>query len=63
MQVCRYAQAGNCDMGRYDATEGVNWLIPMLKGEQYMLHRNAFLRTLYYVALFAHKYISVSVSV
>lgn len=31
VQVCRYAQAGNCDMGRYDATEGVNWLIPMLK--------------------------------
>ncbi|KAL7529682.1 hypothetical protein ACHAWF_003079, partial [Thalassiosira exigua] len=31
VQVCRYAKAGNCEMGAYNATEGVNWLIPMLK--------------------------------
>ena len=29
-QVCRYAKAGNCDMTRFDATEGENWLTPML---------------------------------
>ncbi|KAL3815402.1 hypothetical protein ACHAXA_011520 [Cyclostephanos tholiformis] len=31
VQVCRYAKAGNCDMTRYNSTEGENWLIPMLK--------------------------------
>ena len=30
VQVCRYARAGNCDMGRYNATFGRNWLPPML---------------------------------
>lgn len=30
IQVCRYARAGNCNMGRYDAKEGDNWKIPML---------------------------------
>lgn len=30
VQVCRYSRAGNCDMGRYNATEGKNWLPPML---------------------------------
>ncbi|KAL7439291.1 hypothetical protein ACHAXH_004638, partial [Discostella pseudostelligera] len=31
VQVCRYARAGNCDMTRFNATEGENWLTPMLK--------------------------------
>lgn len=30
IQVCRYAKAGNCDMSRFDATNGENWLTPML---------------------------------
>lgn len=30
IQVCRYARAGNCDMGRYNSTVGKNWLGPML---------------------------------
>ena len=30
VQVCRYAKAGNCNMGSFNATEGVNWLEPML---------------------------------
>jgi hypothetical protein len=30
LQVCRYAKAGNCQMGKYNVTEGDNWLIPML---------------------------------
>ncbi|KAL7465485.1 hypothetical protein ACHAXS_005808 [Conticribra weissflogii] len=30
VQVCRYARAGNCDMGRYNSTQGKNWLPPML---------------------------------
>ncbi|KAL3800336.1 hypothetical protein HJC23_003632 [Cyclotella cryptica] len=30
IQVCRYAKAGNCQMGKYNVTEGDNWLIPML---------------------------------
>eukprot|EP00970_Alexandrium_tamarense_P009127 scaffold1803_cov195-Alexandrium_tamarense.AAC.3 len=32
IQVCRYARAGNCDMGRYNATApgSKNWLPPML---------------------------------
>ena len=52
-QVPRMRRDGEGLPWSYNATEGVNWLIPMLKGE---LHRNAFLRTFYYVALFAHKY-------
>lgn len=31
-QVCRYARAGNCDMSRFNATAGKNWLAPMLAG-------------------------------
>jgi len=31
IQVCRYARAGNCDMGRFNATVGNNWLPPMLE--------------------------------
>lgn len=30
VQVCRYGRAGNCDMEHYNATEGENWLQPML---------------------------------
>ena len=30
VQVCRYAKAGNCNMGSFNASEGVNWLEPML---------------------------------
>ena len=30
IQVCRYAKPGNCQMGKYNVTEGENWLIPML---------------------------------
>mmetsp|Transcript_29206 Transcript_29206/g.58536 ORF Transcript_29206/g.58536 Transcript_29206/m.58536 type:complete len:820 (+) Transcript_29206:196-2655(+) len=30
VQVCRYGRAGNCDMSHYNATEGENWLSPML---------------------------------
>ncbi|EJK68903.1 hypothetical protein THAOC_09884 [Thalassiosira oceanica] len=30
VQVCRYAKAGNCNMGSFNATDGVNWLEPML---------------------------------
>lgn len=30
VQVCRYSRAGNCNMGKYDATKGDNWKIPML---------------------------------
>lgn len=30
IQVCRYARAGNCNMGHFDATVGDNWKIPML---------------------------------
>ena len=30
IQVCRYARAGNCDMGHFDSTVGDNWKIPML---------------------------------
>ena len=30
IQVCRYARAGNCNMGQYQATVGDNWKIPML---------------------------------
>jgi hypothetical protein len=33
IQVCRYARAGNCQMGKYNVTEGDNWLIPMLADE------------------------------
>jgi hypothetical protein len=29
----RYVRAGNCDMARHDATEGENWLTPMLMGK------------------------------
>jgi len=31
IQVCRYARAGNCDMARFEATIGRNWLPPMLE--------------------------------
>jgi len=30
VQVCRYGRAGNCDMKRFDSTNGENWLVPML---------------------------------
>eukprot|EP00581_Thalassiosira_minuscula_P011609 CAMPEP_0183715234 /NCGR_PEP_ID=MMETSP0737-20130205/9549_1 /TAXON_ID=385413 /ORGANISM="Thalassiosira miniscula, Strain CCMP1093" /LENGTH=689 /DNA_ID=CAMNT_0025944323 /DNA_START=19 /DNA_END=2088 /DNA_ORIENTATION=+ len=30
VQVCRYGRAGNCDMKRYNSTQGENWLEPML---------------------------------
>jgi len=30
IQVCRYARAGNCNMGYYQATDGDNWKTPML---------------------------------
>ncbi|EJK65050.1 hypothetical protein THAOC_14153 [Thalassiosira oceanica] len=30
VQVCRYSRAGNCDMKRFNSTEGENWLVPML---------------------------------
>ncbi|KAL9190535.1 hypothetical protein ACHAXT_000241 [Thalassiosira profunda] len=30
VQVCRYARAGNCEMARFEATTGENWLPPML---------------------------------
>mmetsp|Transcript_1008 Transcript_1008/g.1833 ORF Transcript_1008/g.1833 Transcript_1008/m.1833 type:complete len:618 (+) Transcript_1008:333-2186(+) len=30
MQVCRYAKAGNCSMGKYDSEEGNNWMTPMM---------------------------------
>ena len=33
-QVCRYARAGNCNMGYYyNATTGTNWMTPMLADE------------------------------
>ena len=31
IQVCRYARAGNCDMGRYNAKISDNWKVPMLQ--------------------------------
>lgn len=31
IQVCRYARAGNCNMGQYKATIGDNWKVPMLQ--------------------------------
>ena len=30
LQVCRYAKAGNCQLGKYNASDGDNWLVPML---------------------------------
>eukprot|EP00804_Cyclotella_cryptica_P030575 CCRYP_014848-RA/>CCRYP_014848-RA protein AED:0.02 eAED:0.02 QI:700/1/1/1/1/1/2/62/375 len=30
MQVCRYAKAGNCMMGKYSSEEGDNWMKPMM---------------------------------
>ena len=30
MQVCRYAKAGNCMMGKYDSSKGNNWMKPMM---------------------------------
>ncbi|KAL7481736.1 hypothetical protein ACHAW6_007406 [Cyclotella cf. meneghiniana] len=30
MQVCRYAKAGNCEMGLYDSEVGDNWMKPMM---------------------------------
>ena len=33
IQVCRYARAGNCNMGRYQANIGQNYLNPMLMDE------------------------------
>ncbi|KAL3798266.1 hypothetical protein HJC23_000180 [Cyclotella cryptica] len=30
VQVCRYARAGNCNMGKYNPGTGDNWKIPML---------------------------------
>jgi len=29
-QVCRYAKAGNCLMGKYNAAQGKNWMKPMM---------------------------------
>jgi hypothetical protein len=31
VQVCRYQKPGHCNMASYDATEGENWLVPMLE--------------------------------
>ncbi|KAL7552122.1 hypothetical protein ACHAWF_015331 [Thalassiosira exigua] len=31
VQVCRYARAGNCEMARFDAKVGDNWLKPVLQ--------------------------------
>jgi len=33
VQVCRYVRAGNCVMGSFKASEGDNWLVPMLMGK------------------------------
>ena len=33
IQVCRYTRAGNCNMGKYQASVGDNWKIPMLEDE------------------------------
>lgn len=30
MQVCRYAKAGNCMMGKYDSANGNKWMIPTM---------------------------------
>mmetsp|Transcript_12088 Transcript_12088/g.18222 ORF Transcript_12088/g.18222 Transcript_12088/m.18222 type:complete len:282 (+) Transcript_12088:3-848(+) len=30
MQVCRYAKAGNCNMGQYNSVQGNNWMTPMM---------------------------------
>mmetsp|Transcript_43552 Transcript_43552/g.78193 ORF Transcript_43552/g.78193 Transcript_43552/m.78193 type:complete len:611 (-) Transcript_43552:179-2011(-) len=30
MQVCRYAKAGNCMMGKYNSDQGKNWMKPMM---------------------------------
>eukprot|EP00584_Thalassiosira_punctigera_P011890 CAMPEP_0172551110 /NCGR_PEP_ID=MMETSP1067-20121228/36626_1 /TAXON_ID=265564 ORGANISM="Thalassiosira punctigera, Strain Tpunct2005C2" /NCGR_SAMPLE_ID=MMETSP1067 /ASSEMBLY_ACC=CAM_ASM_000444 /LENGTH=617 /DNA_ID=CAMNT_0013338851 /DNA_START=108 /DNA_END=1961 /DNA_ORIENTATION=+ len=30
MQVCRYAKAGNCLMGKYNSENGNNWMTPMM---------------------------------
>ncbi|KAL7462122.1 hypothetical protein ACHAXS_002513 [Conticribra weissflogii] len=35
IQVCRYITPGNCAMGRYNASEGDNWLIPMLEDHSF----------------------------
>ena len=32
-QVCRYATAGNCNMGNWKAATGNNWMAPMLNDE------------------------------
>ena len=32
-QVCRYATAGNCNMGYWNAVSGNNWMKPMLNDE------------------------------
>jgi len=33
MQVCRYAKAGNCMMGKYNSHIGTNWMIPMMAND------------------------------
>jgi len=33
MQVCRFAKAGNCMMGKYSSSQGQNWMIPMMKDD------------------------------
>lgn len=33
MQVCRYAKAGNCMMGKYQSDQGKNWMIPMMQDD------------------------------
>jgi len=30
MQVCRFAKAGNCMMGKYNSDQGNNWMTPMM---------------------------------
>lgn len=30
MQVCRFAKAGNCMMGKYNSEQGDNWMVPMM---------------------------------
>lgn len=31
IQVCRYARAGNCNMGQYKSNQGENWKVPLLQ--------------------------------
>lgn len=33
MQVCRYAKAGNCQMGKFNADQGNNWMRAMMQDD------------------------------